>query len=106
LQEWFEFKIPKTKISGDYIFNALEVADDFNIKSAAKIVWLGGKPSVEYFTKSKKLLGYDELDFPDKRKFYFQTNKIEGEWLVAMLAKIAVVNTKVLTFQEIKADFE
>jgi hypothetical protein len=33
LQEWFEFKIPKTKISGDYIF--LEVADDFNIKSAA-----------------------------------------------------------------------
>jgi hypothetical protein len=30
------------------------VADDFNIKSAAKIVWLGGKPSVEYFTKSKK----------------------------------------------------
>jgi hypothetical protein len=34
--------------------NALEVADDFNIKSAAKIVWLGGKPSVEYFTKSKK----------------------------------------------------
>jgi hypothetical protein len=56
---------PKTKISGDYIFNALEVADDFNIKSAAKIVWLGGKPSVEYFTKKKrKLLGYDELDFP------------------------------------------
>jgi hypothetical protein len=38
----------KTKISGDYIFNALEVADDFNIKSAAKIVWLGGKPSVFY----------------------------------------------------------
>jgi hypothetical protein len=46
------------------------------------------------------------LTFHDKRKFYFQTNKIEGEWLVAMLAKIAVVNTKVLTFQEIKADFE
>jgi hypothetical protein len=41
-------KFPET------IFNALEVADDFNIKSAAKIVWLGGKPSVEYFTKSKK----------------------------------------------------
>jgi hypothetical protein len=29
----------------------LEVADDFNIKSAAKIVWLGGKPSVETFYK-------------------------------------------------------
>jgi hypothetical protein len=47
------------------------------------------------------------LTFHDKKEsFTIQTNKIEGEWLVAMLAKIAVVNTKVLTFQEIKADFE
>jgi hypothetical protein len=37
---------------------------DFNIKSAAKIVWLGGKPSVEYTKSKRKLLGYDELDFP------------------------------------------
>jgi hypothetical protein len=109
LQEWFEFKIPKTKISGDYIFNALEVSDDFNIKPAAKIVWLGGKPSVEHFTKSKKGNSWDmmSLTFHDKKEsFTIQTNKIEGEWLVAILAKIAVVNTKVLTFQEIKADFE
>ena len=54
LQDWFEFKIPKTKIPEDYIFNALEVAEDFKIKSTAKIVWLGGKPSVDHFTKSKK----------------------------------------------------
>jgi hypothetical protein len=40
----------------------LEVADDFNIKSAAKIVWLGGKPSG--ILQNLKLLGYDELDFP------------------------------------------
>jgi hypothetical protein len=42
----------------------LEVADDFNIKSAAKIVWLGGKPSVFLQNLKRKLLGYDELDFP------------------------------------------
>jgi hypothetical protein len=68
----------------------LEVADDFNIKSAAKIVWLGGKPSVGILQNLKrKLLGYDELDFPIKKEsFTIQTNKIEGEWLVAMLAKL------------------
>jgi hypothetical protein len=38
LQDWFEFKIPKTKIPKT-IFNALEVAEDFKIKSTAKIVW-------------------------------------------------------------------
>jgi hypothetical protein len=38
------------------------------------------------------------LTFHDKKEsFTIQTNKIEGEWLVAMLAKIAVVNTKVLS---------
>jgi hypothetical protein len=47
------------------------------------------------------------LTFHDKKEsFTIQTNKIEGEWLVAMLAKIAVVNTKVLTFQEIKSNLE
>jgi hypothetical protein len=53
-----------------------------------------------HFTKSKKETpGYD-LTFHDKKEsFTIQTNKIEGEWLVAMLAKIAVVNTKVLTFR-------
>jgi hypothetical protein len=69
----------------NYIFKAL--ADDFNIKPAAKIVWLGGKPSVEYFTKSKRKLLDMSLTFHDKRKFTIQTNKQEGEWLV-MLDKV------------------
>jgi hypothetical protein len=68
LQEWFEFKIPKTKISGDYIFNALEVADDFNIKSAAKIVWLGGKPSVSILQNLKGNSDMMSLTFHDKKK--------------------------------------
>jgi hypothetical protein len=109
LQDWFEFKIPKTKISEDYIFNALEVAEDFNIKSTAKIVWLGGKPSVDYFTKSKKGNSWEmtTLTFHDKKEsFTIQTNKQEGEWLVEMLQKMAVTNIKIQTFQEVKTDFE
>jgi hypothetical protein len=47
-------KIPKTKISPDFIFDALQEDDDFNIKPTAKIVWLGGKPFVEHFTNQKK----------------------------------------------------
>jgi hypothetical protein len=51
LQEWFDFKIPKTKIPEDFIFDALQDEANFNTKSNAKIF---GKPSVEKFTKSKK----------------------------------------------------
>jgi hypothetical protein len=109
LQDWFEFKIPKTKISPDFIFDALQEAEDFNIKPTAKIVWLGGKPFVEHFTKSKKGNSWEmiTLTFHDKKEsFAIQTNKNEGEWLVEMLQKIAVSNAKIHTFQEVKTDFE
>jgi hypothetical protein len=109
LQEWFDFKIPRTKIPEDFIFNALESDVNFTIKPTAKIVWIGGKPSVENFTKTKKGNSWEmmSLTFHDKKEsFTIQTNKAEGEWLVAMLQKITVSNTKTYSFQELKADFE
>lgn len=109
LQDWFEFKIPKTKISPDFIFDALQEEEDFNSKPTAKIVWLGGKPFIEHFTKSKKGNSWQlmTLTFHDKKEsFSIQTSKNEGEWLVKILEKISVSNAKIYAFQEIKADFE
>jgi hypothetical protein len=109
LQEWFDFKIPKTKIHLDFIANALEEEEEFNIKPTAKIIWLGGKPIVEYFTKSKKGNSWEmmTLTFHDKKEsFTIQTNKNEGEWLVQILKKLSVFNSKTYNFQEIKSDFE
>ena len=109
LQEWFDFKIPKTKIPPDFISNALEEEEDFNIKPTAKILWLGGKPFVEHFTKSKKGNSWamTTLTFQDKKEsFTIQTGKNQGEWLVEMLEKISVSKSKIYSFQEIKSDFE
>jgi hypothetical protein len=109
LQEWFDFKIPKTKISADFIFNALQEPEDFKIKSTAKIVWLGGKPLVEEFVKSKKGNSWEmmSLTFHDKKEsFTIQTNKAEGEWLKEILQKVSVSSSKIHTLQEIKTDFE
>ncbi|OUL63530.1 radical SAM protein [Flavobacterium sp. AJR] len=109
LQDWFDFKIPKTKIGSDFIYDALQESEDFNIKPTAKIVWLGGKPFTESFTKSKKgnLWEMLTLTFHDKKEsFSVQTNKNEGEWLVEILQKISSSKTKTYTFQEIKTDFE
>ncbi|WP_017495194.1 radical SAM protein [Flavobacterium sp. WG21] len=109
LQDWFDFKIPKTKIDPDFIFNALEEGNDFNTKPNAKVVWLGGKPFVEHFTKSKKGRSWEMMSFTfhdKKESFNIQTNKEEGEWLVQILSKMAISNTKNYTFQEVKNDFE
>jgi len=109
LQDWFDFKIPKTKTPKDFIYNALHEETDFNIKPNAKIVWLGGKPTVEHFTKSKKGNSWEmiKLVFHDKKEsFAIQLNKEEGEWLVKTLERGSVYNSKLFTFQEIKSDFE
>jgi hypothetical protein len=113
LQEWFDFKIPKTKIPTDFISNTLEEEEDCfvprNDKPTSKILWLGGKPFVEHFTKSKKGNSWAmmTLTFHDKKEsFTIQTGKKEGEWLLEILNKISVSNTKTFTHKEIKADFE
>lgn len=109
LQDWFDFKIPKTKIPEDFIFEALQEDPQFNIKPSAKVVWLGGKPLVETFTKSKKGNSWEmmTLTFHDKKEsFSIQINKAEGEWLLEILPKIAVSNFKVHTFKEVKENFE
>ena len=109
LQDWFDFKIPKTTIPVNFIDTALKEEDNFNIKPTAKIVWLGGKPSVETFTKSKKGNSWEmmALSFHSKKEsFGIETNSKEGEWLVSILPKISVPSHKTHTFQEIKEDFE
>jgi len=73
------------------------------------VVWLGGIPLVSYFTKTKKGSSWEmiTLTFHDKKEtFSVQMNKEHGDWLVEMLNKIAVSNTKIYTLQEIKSDFE
>ncbi|WP_316737280.1 B12-binding domain-containing radical SAM protein [Pedobacter aquatilis] len=109
LQDWFDFKIPRTKIPADFIEKALNEENNFNTKPTAKVVWLGSKPDTEYFTKTKKGNSWEmaSLTFHDKKEsFTIQTNKSEGEWLVSILDKIKVSGDKIYSFQEVKIDFE
>ncbi len=109
LQDWFDFKIPKTKIPTDFIYNCLEKEQNFSTKSTAKIVWIGGKPQTEIFTKSKKGTTWEmmKLTFHDKTQSYdILLNSEEGKWLVQTLEKISVYSENKITFSQLKADFE
>ena len=109
LQDWFDFKIPRTKVEDDFIISSLEAEENFNTKSSSKVIWLGGKPITESLTKSKKGNSWEImiLTFNDKKEsFTIQTNKLEGEWLISILDRISIFNTKTMSFQDIKTDFE
>jgi hypothetical protein len=109
LQDWFDFKIPTTRIPEDFIYNAITEETDLSIKPNLKVVWIGGEPQVANFSKTKKGNSWEmtELKFHDKKETVsIQMNKEEGVWLVELLNKIAVSNSKLYTLQELKSDFE
>jgi hypothetical protein len=109
LQDWFDFKIPKTKISPDFIENSLLEDNLFAVKPSAKIVWIGGKPQVEAFVKSKKGSSWEmiKLTFHDKRQtFDISLEKEKALWLVELLEKATVQNDRKLTFSQMKESFE
>jgi len=109
LQDWFDFKIPKTTIPPDFIITSLEKEQQLSTKPSAKIIWLGGKPKTEIFSKYKKGNSWEMM----KLSFHSNTQSIEitlekekGEWLSEKLNILSVVNEKSLTFAQLKTDFE
>ena len=109
LQDWFDFKIPKTKVPSNFIQNCLKKEPQFNTKPNARVIWLNGTPQTETFTKSKKGNSWEmiKLTFHHKTQtFDITLNAEEGKWLVAILDKISVFSDNKTTFTQLKADFE
>ena len=100
LQEWFDFEIPETGISPDYIESCLNEMESLIPKPSARVLWLGGEPSVNL--KGHKAI----LSFQSRQEsFEISTEKLKGEWLIEKLNTLTV-DQKPLTFALLKTDFE
>ena len=109
LQEWFEFKIPKTTINEDYIISCFEGEDNFTIKPSAKIYWLGNTPLISEVKKSKrgKTQKKLQLTFHENTiNFQILLEENKGYWLLNTLNKLAITTNYSITFAQIKSDFE
>lgn len=109
LQDWFDFKTPRTQIDENHIESILAADHDLFVKPAAKLVWLGPQPAVRYFTKNKKGkdLAFAELTFHTKKEpLSIRLDEAGGRWLAALLPRLSASNSELLTFQQIQADYE
>ena len=109
LQQWFDFKVPKTTVSSFYIQSCIEEQADFKMKPNAKIVWLGSMPKVHIYSKSKKGNTWELIQLD----FHFKTQNIsidleltKGEWLLKQLVKMNSNIDKLITLQELKVSYE
>lgn len=109
LQDWFDFKIPKTTIHPDYIHDCLLEDENFTFKGNSKIVFLSKNVIAENRVKIKK---GNSLSFT-RLTFHLKTNIIavdleqeKAEWLIKMLQENSTENAKKITLQQLKINFE
>ncbi|MFT5819343.1 MAG: radical SAM superfamily enzyme YgiQ (UPF0313 family) [Crocinitomix sp.] len=109
LKDWFDFKIPYTKIRPEYIENCLSKTSPFSTKPSNKIIWIGSDPLIETYTKSKRGDSWTML----KLIFQLKDNSISinldeanGNWLIQVLPTLSVSNKKLPSFSELKANYE
>ncbi|NNT72631.1 radical SAM protein [Flavobacterium sp. IMCC34852] len=109
LQEWFDFKIPRTTVISDFIISCLEKEPDLVVKPSAKIVWLGGKPLPEIFTKSKKGKRWEMMRlvlFDKKDTVEINLDKEKADWVLKIINDLTLPQQKPITFLQLKTDFE
>lgn len=109
LQEWFDFKIPRTTIHPDYIHDALLENDDFNFKGNSKIIFLAKNVIAENRIKNKKMYNYAYT----KITVHLKTNMLsidldtpQAEWLMKMFSEYSIESMKKPTLQQLKLNFE
>jgi hypothetical protein len=102
LQEWFDFKVPATNISPDYIASCLEYEDDSLSRTSARIVWVGGEPEYRESTD-----GNLEISLFDRRDTdTILMSEAQGKWLLTLLNRTGDRTAKLLTLGELRADYE
>ncbi len=109
LQEWFDFKIPKTQINPDFIEKCLETDPNFNVRPSAKIVWLGAMPIIAEQIKTKRGITRHQLAFTfhsNLNSFQIVLEKETGDWLLRNLPLLQPQNEKLRSFSDLKKDFE
>ena len=109
LQDWFDFKIPRTTIHPDYIHDCLLSEEKFVFKPNAKIVFVNEIGSEENYIKTKKGISYELSQLT----FHLKTNIIKidldrekADWLIKMCKENSLQNRKKITLQQLKTDFE
>ena len=108
LNEWFDFKVPKTTIASNFIENALSYPDARNFKPSTRIIWLGADPTFKKYTKKGKGAPVNMVQLIlclKKEDLIIHVKEDWGIWLHETLPKLSI-NNDLNLYQDIAADFE
>lgn len=105
LQDWFEFKIPKTIVAKTFIQQCLMATDSNRMDSTSQLIWLGGTPLVKKLTVTKKGKSREmlQMTFHDKTEtLQLRMDLEKGAWMLEMLEKMSVSVVSQFRFSQLK----
>ena len=108
LQQWFDFKVPKTNVAPDCIKKSIE-EPELAVNANNKVLWLGKQPHFDIIQKSKKGSTWEVMSISFqtlKTTYNISVEPEKGAWLLALLPKLNIANPQQLTLQAIKSDYE
>ncbi len=108
LQDWFDFKIPKTTIPPNFIARAINANGNNQISPNAQLVWLGNIPELEIQTKNKKGAKSEIAVLTVRTKKHETTIQMDaepGKWLVEKLGNISAHNSERIIFSELEQEY-
>lgn len=109
LNEWFDFKVPRTSIQPNYIASCLESELFPTYRGNQKVVWLGTYPYKEYFDKKKKGRVFEMVNlifYTKNDTLTIGLDREEGDWFAAFIEELKGSATQTKTYQEMKTSFE
>lgn len=109
LQDWFDFKIPKTTIHPDYIHDCLLEDENFIFKGNSKLIFLDKNVIAKDIIKTKKGNSWElkQITFHLKTNIVkIELDKDKADWLIKILEENSIENPKKITLQQLKNQFE
>jgi len=107
LQKWFDFKIPKTSVPSNYIFNALQ-APEIVTSISSKVIWLGVEPKSAIVQKSKKGSKWEEMQISfqtNTNTFNINLEPARGTWFLNLLPQLSITQGTGLTMNSVKESY-
>jgi hypothetical protein len=109
VNEWFDFKVPRTKISPEFIQYSIESEPFPSVKQSAKPIWLGGTPLISNFTNTKKGKAISMAQWT----MHLKDNCVEislsteqSKWFLTQIEALSIFSKEQRTITQLKSDYE
>lgn len=102
LDEWFDFKTPKTKIKSELISDIINKEEFISPKPSSKIIWLYNLPMKKEVSNAMTEMHFHII----KGEFIIKLKHEISDWLFEWLNKLMITNEKPVSYQEIDNSYQ